>query len=210
MNDILDSYGQLLTEVDDWFARCLSRHRQQILCREGCSACCRGLFDITLLDALYLKRGIHSLENRLTEELQARALERLQAIARKFSFFKEPWLLNSLSDDEQGAMMPEDDQTPCLLLAENGSCLAYNNRPMTCRLNGIPLFEIDGEPFSDEWCTRNFVDVDPGQITDIRYRFMELFYQEQLLFRELTRRIYGAPLNELDTIIPGAVLLTIP
>ena len=57
MKVILDHYGLILQEVDDWFASCLGKFPGRISCRYGCAECCRGLFDITLLDALYLKRG---------------------------------------------------------------------------------------------------------------------------------------------------------
>ena len=60
MNNLLDRYGALLGEVDVWFQTCSLRYPEQIVCRQGCSSCCRGLFDITLLDALYLKRGFDS------------------------------------------------------------------------------------------------------------------------------------------------------
>lgn len=209
MNEILDRYGLLLHEVDIWFARCLENFRSDITCREGCSACCRGLFDITLLDALYVKRGIDQLEPSLVAGLKKQALLRLDEIRANIPTFTKPWFLDVLPGELVATMMPEDDQTPCLLLSERGHCRIYSHRPMTCRLHGIPLFDTDGEPFSDEWCTLNFIDVDPEPLVDIRHQFRELFSQELLLFREITRKLYGQPLNEMDTIIPAAVVLHI-
>lgn len=205
MNGILDQYGELLQEVDLWFSRCIEMHPDKIACHHGCSSCCRGLFDITFMDALYLKRGIDLLDPVLREELYQKADQLLQQLSYKFPDFRTPWFLNTLYDEELHAMMPEDDPTPCLLLSENGSCLVYHHRPMTCRLNGIPLLDLNGEPFSDEWCTLNFINSDIEQLPDIRYTFNELFLQELLLFRELTRRIYGEACNEMDTIIPAVL-----
>jgi tmRNA-binding protein len=45
------------------------------------------------------------------------------------------------------------------------------------------------------------------ELLDIRHGFNELFSQELLLFRELTRRLFGKAVSELDTIIPAAVFL---
>jgi hypothetical protein len=104
-------------------------------------------------------------------------------------------------------MMPEEDETPCPLLSDQGSCLVYDFRPMTCRLNGIPLIDTNGEELFDEWCSLNFADIDPTVLEDIRHPFNDLFTQELLLFRELTLRIFGVAVNELDTIIPAAVFL---
>lgn len=209
MNEILDRYGLLLREVDTWFEHCVANYRSDISCREGCSACCRGLFDITVLDALYVKQGVDQLLPSQVESLRKMALDRLDSIRINIPTFTSPWFLDTLPGELIATMMPEDDQTPCLLLSETGHCLIYSHRPMTCRLHGIPLFDTDGEPFSDEWCTLNFIDVDPEPLVDIRHQFRELFSQELLLFREITRKLYGQPLNEMDTIIPGAVLLNI-
>lgn len=205
MNSILDRYGELLNEVDAWFARSVSRYPENISCHKGCSACCRGLFDITLMDALYLKRGFDMLSGTQKKQISAEAAKRLHDLSVKFPDFVSPWFLNHLPSDILAAMMPEDDPTPCLLLSAEGNCLVYEHRPMTCRLNGIPLYGLDAEPFSDEWCTLNFTDVDPSTLTGLRHCFSEVFTHELLLFRELTLRLYGEFKNELDTIIPAAV-----
>ena len=103
--------------------------------------------------------------------------------------------------------MPEEDETPCLLLSETGGCLVYDYRPMTCRLNGIPLIDVSGEELFDEWCTLNFPEDDPRRLEALRYHFSELFAQELLLFHELTRRLTGSPLSEVDLFIPAATVL---
>jgi hypothetical protein len=103
--------------------------------------------------------------------------------------------------------MPEEDETPCLLLSETGGCLVYEHRPMTCRLNGIPLIDVSGEELFDEWCTLNFTDVDPRDLTELRFGFTELFGRELLLFRELVRLLTGTARNEIDLFIPAAIVL---
>ena len=207
MNDLLDSYGALLEEVDIWFARCLERHPEMIACRAGCSACCRGLFDITLLDALYLRRGFDRLPGEVKTKLSAEASRRLEGLTRVNPAFVEPWLLNGIPEADWDALMPEEDETPCLLLSEAGGCLVYDHRPMTCRLNGIPLIDVSGEELFDEWCTLNFTEEDPRHCADLRFGFTELFAQEQLLFRELVRLLAGSVRNEIDLFIPAAVVL---
>ncbi len=207
MNDLLDSYGALLEEVDIWFARCLERHPEMIACRAGCSACCRGLFDITLLDALYLRRGFDRLPGEVKTKLSAEASRRLEGLTRVNPAFVEPWLLNGIPEADWDALMPEEDETPCLLLSASGGCLAYEYRPMTCRLNGIPLIDISGEELFDEWCTLNFTDADPRQYADLRFGFTDLFNRELLLFRELLRRLTGSARNEVDLFIPAALVI---
>lgn len=207
MKALLSRYGALLREVDAWFHRCLQNHPGRIVCCNGCSACCRGLFDITLLDALYLRSGFERLPQRHRRLLHQKAQERLDILSRIHPEFREPWLLNDIPEDEWDLLMPEEDETPCLLLSESGGCLVYDYRPMTCRLNGIPLIDVSGEELFDEWCTLNFVELEPRRFTDLRFGFTELFAQELLLFQELTRSLTGTSCNEIDLFIPAAVVM---
>jgi Fe-S-cluster containining protein len=207
MDTLLDQYGNLLREVDAWFRRCLLLFPDKISCHNGCSECCRGLFDITLLDAVYLKRGFDNLPEEQKSELQQAALKRLRQLSEINPDFIEPWLLNGIPEEEWDDLMPEEDETPCLLLAENGACLVYEHRPMTCRLNGIPLIDVSGEELFDEWCTMNFTDVDPRTFTDLRFGFTELFRRELHMFRELVRNLTGTARNEVDLFIPAAIVI---
>lgn len=206
-SDLLQGYGALLREVDQWFASCMNLHGDLIACRSGCSACCRGIFDITLLDALYLKQGLDRLPPAGLARVASDSRARLASLSLLTPLFAEPWILNTIPEQDWDEIMPEDDETPCVLLGGDGTCLAYGHRPMTCRLNGIPLIDTGGEELFDDWCTLNFTGCDPRGMEGLRHPFNELFAQELLLFRELTRRLLGKPVSELDTIIPAAVFM---
>jgi len=207
VQDIFERYGSLLREVDAWFARNLQAHSARITCHRGCSACCRGLFDITLLDALYLRHGFDQLASSVQHDVREKSRARLEPISARWPEFKAPWLLNAIPESEWDDIMPDDDETPCDLLSVNGTCLVYDYRPMTCRLNGIPLMDSSGEELFDDWCTLNFTDCDPLLLEDLRHPFNDLFAQELLLFQEMTRRLLGETISELDTLIPAAVCI---
>jgi Fe-S-cluster containining protein len=207
MKELLNRYGALLGEVDAWFQRCLVLHPELIACRNGCSACCRGLFDITLLDAYYLRQGFDRLSEPLKTEIVTAASRRLEQLTQVNQEFVEPWLLNGIPEDDWDALMPEEDETPCLLLSETRGCLVYEHRPMTCRLNGIPLIDVSGEELFDEWCTLNFTAEDPRHFDDLRFEFTELFTRELRLFQELIRHQTGSARNEVDLFIPAAIVM---
>ncbi len=207
VTDLLLRYRELLAEVDTWFAQCSLVAGEQISCQRGCSACCRGLFDITLLDACLLQDGFKRLSPARKRAVRTVAKRKISEVQQQWSDFSDPWLMNSYPEEEWDLVMPEEDETPCALLGENGLCLVYDSRPMTCRLNGIPMVDTSGEILFDEWCSLNFTSVDPLLIMELRFHFNELFTQEQLLFREFTRLLLGTPFNELDTLIPAAVLI---
>lgn len=207
MEQILEDYRGLLERVDAWFGRCMDiAGEEAIRCRVGCSGCCRGLFDITMLDALLLRQGFDRLPEAVREPVLFKANARLTELQRLWPDFSHPYLLNGMPDEEW-TEMPEQDETACPLLGKDGLCLVYKWRPMTCRLHGLPNIDLSGESFSDEWCTLNFSGVDPLALPQLRWEFRRTFEGELRLFRDFTGRLLGSPVNELDTFIPMALLI---
>lgn len=207
MDNIYDAYGRLLRQVDEWFSECISRHPEQIRCGKGCAGCCRGLFDITLLDAWFLNRGFQKLPQDVRDKVAEKARRLLDRMLDLWPDWEEPFVLNGRPEEEWEELMPDEDETPCVLLDDAGQCLVYDHRPMTCRLHGLPLVDISGEDFHDEWCTENFAGVDPLTLTDLRYRFHDLFAEELSVFQKLMQQLLKQKINELDTFIPLALLM---
>lgn len=207
MERILDKYRELLERIDVWFGRCLELAGPgRIRCRRGCRGCCRGLFDITLLDACLLQEGFGRLPAATRVAVLRRARPRLSELQRRWPGFAHPFILNGMPDEEW-TEMPEDDETLCPLLGGDGLCLVYPFRPMTCRLHGLPNVDLSGESFSDAWCTLNFPDADPLAMPELRWEFRKVFAAEIGLFRQFTAQLLGRPVNELDTFIPTALLI---
>jgi hypothetical protein len=74
-------------------------------------------------------------------------------------------------------------------------------------LHGIPLIDLSGEIFHDEWCTLNFPKDDPLIVDGLRWRFRECFRDELSLFKVFTDSLFGQRVRELDTFIPAALLM---
>ena len=207
MEQILKQHKELLAQVDGWFARSMDLYPEKISCRSGCSACCRSLFDITLMDAYYLKSGFEALPADKREMVRTKCRERLVLMQKHWPEFAHPFVLNHRPEEEWEPLMPEEDETPCVLLGDDGRCLVYENRPMTCRLHGIPLVDTEGELMHDDWCTMNFADEDPLELAGLSAPFDAMFRQEVSLFREFTGRLLHKRMSELDTFIPTALLI---
>jgi len=207
MENILTKYAALLASVDQWFASCVSHARSEIACKTGCSECCRALFDITLLDAFYLKSGFDRLDPTIKATVLVKARERLVSLLKLWPDFEPPYILNYRPEEEWEMLMPDNDETPCPLLGDDGTCLVFNFRPMTCRLHGLPLVDLSGEVLHDEWCTLNFTRVNPLDLHELKWKFNALFRDELLIFMEFTKQLLNKPFNELDTFIPMALLI---
>ncbi|HET6419072.1 MAG TPA: YkgJ family cysteine cluster protein [Geobacteraceae bacterium] len=178
-----------------------------IKCGEGCSDCCRGLFDITLLDAWYLKTGFDRLDEFAKRKALEKAGNRLKMLLGKWPEFERPYILNIRPETDWEELMPDEDETPCPLLSEDGRCLVYEYRPMTCRLHGLPLVDVSGEVFHDEWCTKNFTGDNPLEENGLYWNFSTCFQTEITLFRQFTYKLFNRYINEIDTLIPTALLV---
>ncbi|HJV34274.1 YkgJ family cysteine cluster protein [Geomonas sp.] len=207
MEEILKEFKRLLSQVDEWFGRCLERYPEKIACRTGCSGCCRALFDITLLDAYYLRLGFDQLPAEIRQKVLVKVEARLAVMREHWPEFDQPFLLNYRPEEDWELLMPEEDETPCVLLGDDGRCLVYEHRPMTCRLHGIPLIDSSGEVMHEDWCTENFPGEDPLELPELQAPFEAMLRQEVELFRQFTQQLLGKRLSELDTFIPTALLI---
>jgi len=206
MQEILTEYRQLLGDIDDWFVRCIKQSDAQIACCQGCTGCCRGLFEISLLDAALLQSGFAELTESVKEQVLDKAQTRVAQLQQRWPEFTPPYILNHLADKDWQEM-PEDDMTPCPLLGADGNCLVYESRPLTCRLHGLPNIDCSGESFSDDWCSLNFVDTNPLQRTELRYPFRDAFAREFDLLGLFAEQVVGRRQLELDTFIPSGLLI---
>ena len=206
MNELLQRYHALLTTLDRWFAAQQAELPSVIVCADGCSGCCRGLFDISLLDARLLRAGFDQLPSVTRALVQEKAAARLVELQEHWPNFAPPYLLNHM-DDDAWTEMPEDDLTPCPLLDAAGRCLVYDYRPMTCRLHGLPQIDKSGEIFLAEWCSRNFVGMNPLEMAGLRHDFQQLFTTEFTLLRAFAKELCHLDSAELDTFIPLALLI---
>jgi Fe-S-cluster containining protein len=204
---LLDEYRELLSEIDEWFIRCQEHYPGEIACARGCSECCRGLFDITLIDAALLNMGFDTLAEDVKNIVMTRVEERLIFIRTIWPEFNHPFTINHRPEEEREELMASDNHTKCVLLDDDGKCLLYEYRPMTCRLHGLPLIDVSGEIMESEWCTKNFPLNDPLQLKSLAGEFNRLFQREAALGRDFTKELLGKAVNELDSFIPVALLI---
>ena len=203
---LLDPYRRLLEELDGWFASCIEQFPTKIQCAAGCSSCCRGLFEISLLDAALLQQGFQLLPAEISRDVLTEAGKRRDALQRQWPGLEHPYILNRLPHNDWEEM-PEDDPTPCPLLDENRRCLVYRHRPLICRLHGLPHVDLSGKVFMKDYCTLNFPGVEADKIAKLRYRFHTTYQREFDLLGEFSELILGKRDLEIDTFIPLALFI---
>ena len=130
-------YEALVEKSDDAFEKVRSAYAECVKCEEKCADCCYALFDLTLIEALYInhkfnekKKGVEKTEllekankaDRIVHKIKQRAHRDFQA---------------GKSEDEILAGLAEQ-RVRCPLLNEAELCDLYDHRPLTCRFYGIP------------------------------------------------------------------------
>lgn len=134
---------QLIQIVDAALADVTKRSGKWLVCREGCTQCCIGVFAINQLDAARLRDGLAQLEAadpKRAARIRKRARE---AVARLSPIFPGNAVTGILHEDGDFEAFANDEPCPVLDPA-TGSCDLYASRPMTCRVFGPPVRSGDG------------------------------------------------------------------
>jgi hypothetical protein len=142
MNQSARRYQVLLETLDAWTAAAHQRHPNVIPCRQGCTACCLGPFDISVADVLLLQQTVTD----LPPDHRARLLNRADAAAarqrERAPDWEAPFDVRDLGEDRFDGLCDALEAEPCPCL-EDGVCVVYAGRPAVCRMMGLGLASPD-------------------------------------------------------------------
>lgn len=130
-------YESLVALADSIFERMQADHADCVNCAIGCADCCHALFDLTLIEALYLN---HHFDRTYSGPQKDNLLETANRADRKVYQIKRRihrQLQNGAAESEL-LKAAAQERVRCPLLDENSRCRLYAHRPITCRLYGIP------------------------------------------------------------------------
>jgi Fe-S-cluster containining protein len=130
-------YEALVSKSDEAFERVRKAYAECVKCEEKCADCCYALFDLTLIEALYINYKFN--EKKKSSE-KAELLEKANRADRRVHKIKQKAhrdLQAGKSEDEILAGLAQE-RVRCPLLNEAELCDLYDNRPLTCRFYGIP------------------------------------------------------------------------
>ena len=137
---------RLFRTAEQWFDRGRAALLDAIPCRRGCSRCCIGPFAITILDHHELQHGLAGLPSHQREEIASRASAQIANIEQRFPRLAASPYLDQWTSSDVDALVTAFADVPCPALDEDGSCLVYAHRPLTCRMMGLPT-EMEGLAF---------------------------------------------------------------
>jgi Fe-S-cluster containining protein len=132
-----DRYLALSKAADAVFDQVKESHPECVNCRVECSDCCHAIFDLTLIEALYLN---HRFEERFSGKEREDLLTRANTADRRIAKLKRKAFQSLQAGEEESDILEKlgSERVGCPLLNEKSLCDLYDHRPITCRLYGIP------------------------------------------------------------------------
>ena len=140
LTPVFTAYEALVAEAV--FSRVNELHPDCVTCKPGCSDCCHAMFDLSLVEAMYLNARF--IEKYDFGPERSRILENAGSVDRKLTRMKRDYFRELRdakgSEDAMEHIMEEAAKARirCPLLDSNDQCVLYDYRPITCRLYGIP------------------------------------------------------------------------
>ncbi|WP_462268418.1 YkgJ family cysteine cluster protein [Desulfobacter sp.] len=192
-------YEAVVNMVDQVFDRVKQEYPKEVFCREKCSDCCYAIFDLTLIEALYLN-------HKFNEKFSGKEKAELIAIADKTDRALAKMKRDAYKKVKDGADQLEivgkmsQERVRCPLLGENDLCLMYEYRPITCRVYGIPTSTAGASHI----CGRtNFVQGKAYPTLNMD----KIYTQLQLLSAELVKDINSTNIRMHELLIPVSMAM---
>jgi Fe-S-cluster containining protein len=130
-------YEDVVQQVENTFEKVKNEYNDCVNCKVGCADCCHALFDLTLIEALYVKAKFDATYQG--EEKEA-LLERANRADRAIHKLKRKAYKEYESGRSEREILEEmsEKRERCPLLNDDQRCDLYAYRPITCRLYGVP------------------------------------------------------------------------
>jgi len=142
-NEYFKKYEAIIGESDQVFNTVRARFADNVRCEKGCSDCCHALFDLTLVEALFLNTVFNA---RFQGKDRTRILKRADEADRLVHRLKRD-AFRAVKDGQNAQeilLEMAKVRVRCPLLDDKGLCEMYDARPVTCRIYGVPT-AIGGE-----------------------------------------------------------------
>jgi len=143
LSPFFKSYELLVGQVEDTFKKVTKEFPTEVRCGLGCSDCCFALFDMTLVESIYMN---YKFDERFSGNQRSEILERANNADRTIYRIKKQACkaLEKGEPEEKIIAQMALQRVRCPMLDDQDQCLIYDFRPITCRLYGIPT-EIGGQ-----------------------------------------------------------------
>lgn len=130
-------YENLVKNIENASGKVKKDFGECVACKPGCSDCCYALFDLTLIEAMYVK---HKFDDLFTGKKRHDIITYANEVDRKiFKMKKNATEAEKVGVDGRKIIdRISKEKIKCPLLDEINQCSMYEFRPIACRVYGIP------------------------------------------------------------------------
>ncbi len=139
---MFSQYEVLSEAADQIFKKVTIEFPEEMKCKKGCSDCCHALFDVSLVEAFYIN---HHFNRCFSGDEKVALIEKANRADRTIYKIKRDARkrMEKGHTEEDLLVSLAAERVRCPLLNSRNQCDLYENRPITCRLYGVPT-EIGG------------------------------------------------------------------
>ncbi len=130
-------YEALVSKAESVFEQVKKKYPEEVNCKEGCADCCHAMFDLTLIEALYVNYRFNEMFNG---KEKSDLLEKANKTDRKIYKIKKEAYKSLQAGKKEDAIIEDVGQQRirCAMLGGENLCEMYSFRPIACRVYGIP------------------------------------------------------------------------
>ena len=133
-----EKYEALVSEVDKIFKALQNEYKDCVLCEIHCCDCCYAVFDLTLIESVYIN---YHLNKSLSRKERRPIISRAEKADRKYYQIKQKlqkMYIDRRKPSEEVFHHLAHERVKCPLLNDKDLCDLYIRRPITCRVYGVP------------------------------------------------------------------------
>lgn len=133
-----EKFENLVGEIEKGILKIKEAFPQEVGCQKQCSDCCFAVFDLSLIESVYLNYRFFQEKNK---EEQEAILEKANTADRQAYRIKRnmnKMLTQGNQTEEEVLSLLSRERIECPLLNQNSLCDLYEFRPITCRVYGVP------------------------------------------------------------------------
>jgi Fe-S-cluster containining protein len=140
IDDLFGKYLQEVRKADYLFKTIQERYPDSVHCRIRCCDCCQAVFGVFPIEAAYIHRQFNRLDRKIRRDILRRAEKAESEVV------KAKDTLKVFEDKPQMKVYGLGKQrVRCPFLSEKEECVLYENRPVICRIYGVPFSLNDGK-----------------------------------------------------------------
>lgn len=138
LEHVFKKYEAFVHQLDGVFESVRQQYADCVKCKLECADCCHALFDLSLVEALYINSKFFEtvVGEKQSDILEGANKSDRQIYQLKRKAFKA--VAAGEKSEEQVLLEMAAERIRCPLLNRDNQCDLYASRPATCRVYGIP------------------------------------------------------------------------